>query len=73
MSSRDDELITMEATELDLYGVAELARRWGISKQGAAKLAKQMTEPKRLSCGPIWTGDQVAAYEKKHPRRNVQA
>jgi hypothetical protein len=56
----------MEAHELDLYGVGELAARWGITRQGAAKLArKNLTPPKELACGPIWTGDQVKAYEER--------
>jgi hypothetical protein len=53
----------MEPTELDIYGIAELAEHWGITKQAAAKRARKMTAPTRLACGPIWTGDQVAAYD----------
>lgn len=59
----------MEAHELELYGIAELAARWSVTKQAASKFARRMTAPKVLACGRIWTGDQVRAFEKTWTRK----
>jgi hypothetical protein len=59
----------MEAHELELYGVAELAARWGITKQAASKVASRIPGPKVLACGRIWTGDQIREHEKSWTRR----
>jgi hypothetical protein len=61
----------MEANELELYGVSELAARWGITRQGAAKFARNnLSLPKELACGPVWTGDQVREYEARRDSEN---
>lgn len=68
-SMADGGLDRMEAHELELYGIAELAKRWGVKKQRADTLSKRMTAPKVLACGRIWTGDQVRAFEKTWTRK----
>jgi hypothetical protein len=61
----------MDEQELRLYGVAELAERWGVTKQRASELASRMDEPFRLACGRIWTNWQVLAYERESGRAPV--
>lgn len=61
----------MKAHDMELYGIAELAKRWGVTKQGASKVAARMTAPKVLACGRIWHLDQILAYEKKTGRKPV--
>jgi len=59
----------MGETKLELFGIAELAARWGIKKQGAAKRAEKMSKPQRLHCGPVWTLEQVEEFEKNYSGR----
>lgn len=55
----------------ELYGVAELAKRWGVTKQAVSKATRRMPEPANLSCGRVWTLDQVLEFEQRTGRKPV--
>lgn len=56
--------------DLNLFGIAELAKRWEVSKQRAEEIATlRLGVPYRLKMGRIWTEDQVKDFEKGWVRR----
>jgi hypothetical protein len=55
---------------LTLYGISELAERWGVSKQRADEIAtKRLPAPIKLMMGRIWTEPQVQNFEKTWVRK----
>jgi prophage regulatory protein len=52
----------------EVMGVAEIARRLGISKSYARELAvgKGFPEPTRLTMGLVWTTEDVEAWIAQH-------
>lgn len=58
----------------ELYGVTELAVRWGVSRQRASELtydqvsARRLGPPAELRCGRVWTARQIKAFEAKWTR-----
>jgi hypothetical protein len=56
--------------DLTLYGISELAERWGVSKQRADEIAtKRLPKPMVLKMGRIWTEPQVKNFEKGWVRK----
>lgn len=57
---------------LGVFGISELAERWGVSKQRADEIAStRLGEPWRiLKMGRIWNKKQVAAFEKTWVRKS---
>jgi len=55
-----------------VFGVAELAQRWGVTKQRAEQIAsKRLGTPWRtLMMGRLWNEAQVKNFEKKWPRKS---
>jgi hypothetical protein len=62
--------------ELKLYGVAELAARWKVTRQRASQITSdnvhkgRMAPPIELKCGRIWTEDQILEFEKNWERKS---
>lgn len=56
---------------LEVYGVAELADRWGVTKQRVDQIAsKWMGNPwRRMKMGRVWTLAQVQAFEEQWARK----
>lgn len=57
-----------------LYGVSELAERWGTSRQRASEITTDQVSrgrlgpPADLKCGRVWTARQIREFEEKWPR-----
>lgn len=60
----------------ELYGVSELAARWGVSRQRADQIVtKQVARsrlgpPAELKCGRVWTADQILKFEQHWVRES---
>lgn len=60
----------------ELYGVAELAARWKVSRQRASEITFNAVErgrlgpPAELKCGRVWTHRQIHEFETKWPRES---
>jgi hypothetical protein len=58
----------------ELYGVSELAERWGISRQRAFQITTdqvargRLGPPAELKCGRVWTLRQIQEFEAKRSR-----
>lgn len=65
---RLDELLNT----IGVFGISELASRWGVSKQRADEIAStRLGEPWRvLAMGRIWNKKQVSAFEKTWVRKS---
>jgi hypothetical protein len=59
---------------IGVFGISELASRWGVSKQRADEIAStRLGEPWRvLAMGRIWNKKQVSAFEKTWVRKSGQ-
>lgn len=57
---------------LGVFGISELAERWGVSKQRADEIASQRLGPpwRTLKMGRIWNKKQVSAFEKTWVRKS---
>lgn len=62
--------------ELKLLGIGELAERWNVTRQRAGQItdaymkSSKLASPQRLKCGPIWTEQQIEAFEKVWVRKS---
>jgi hypothetical protein len=65
---RLDELLNT----IGVFGISELASRWGVSKQRADEIAStRLGAPWRvLAMGRIWNKKQVSAFEKTWVRKS---
>lgn len=63
--------ITDTLESMQVYGVAELAERWGVKKQRADQIAtKYLAEPWRSpKMGRLWTEFQVQEFERDWARQ----
>jgi hypothetical protein len=70
IQGRLDELLNTIA----IFGIAELAERWKVSKQRADEIAStRLGEPWRvLAMGRIWNKKQVSAFERTWVRKSGQ-
>lgn len=58
----------MDAEDLELYGITELATRFNLSRQAVysrAQHSKALARPRRLACGTIWTGSQANDFGRE--------
>lgn len=57
---------------IGIFGISELADRWGVSKQRADEIASTRLGPpwRVLKMGRIWNKKQVAAFEKMWVRKS---
>lgn len=57
---------------IGIFGISELAERWGVSKQRADEIASTRLGPpwRVLKMGRIWNKKQVADFEKTWVRKS---
>lgn len=60
----------VDIDSVNVLGLAELAQRWGISKQRVDEVVTKRLPPwKRLSCGRLWLEPDIRRFEATWTRR----
>lgn len=60
----------VDLAAVEIIGVSELARRWGVTKQRVSEItAKRIPYWRKLDCGRIWLLNDVIEFEKTWTRQ----
>jgi hypothetical protein len=66
----DQEPKLYDLREVQVLGLSELSKRWGVSKQRASEIAEQRCPHwRKVGCGRIWLLHEVEEFEKTWSRQ----
>lgn len=64
------EPVLYDLSEVQVLGLKELAKRWGVSKQRVDEItAQRIPHWRKLDCGRIWLLHEVEEFERTWTRR----
>ena len=57
-----------DLSTVEVIGLAELAERWGVTKQRVDEITRRVPHRWKLNCGRIWLVHEIEAFEKTWTR-----
>ena len=68
--AEDQEPQLFDLSEVQVLGLAELSKRWKVSKQRVMEItAQRCPHWRKLACGRIWLLHEVEAFERTWERK----